>query len=285
MPGSVSATIVSSMVWWALILGTVAAAAAATTTTTHQRRSTTKQRQHSQLRHHGPVVAEDTTTRRRTQHAFSSPFAPGGILNPITMDGQHDFVRDGPDTTELMGRQDLSPVLPCGSPGAKATLYNLLCSESEFTMLCNDFRDNFGVDLNNLTAHYTLWAPTDDAWENFLDSYDEGFAWTNLLDYHVSEGLHYQKDLQCGANTTSVFNDQPHKLRCRDRTTLNGPDYEVGTLNTDPDNLPQYDASTYNPDVADNAFIRGCNGIMCTYLSSSSLSSFVMRNSINTLTS
>merc|ERR1711865_1363447 len=49
-----------------------------------------------------------------------------------------------------------------------------------------------------------------------------------------------------------------------DRTTLNGPDYEVGTLNTDPDNLPQYDACAYNPDVADNAFIRGCNGIMYT---------------------
>ena len=486
MPGSVSATVVSSMVWWALILGT---AAATTTTTNNQSSSTTKQRQHSQLRHHGPVVAEDTTTRRRTQHAFSSPFAPGGILNPTTIAGdanndadiendQHDFVRDGhvDDTTEMMGRQDGIPpsepvVLPCDTPGAKATLYNLLCSESEFTMFCNSFRDIFGVDLNNSTAHYTLWAPTDEAWENF-DMQDEEFALTKLLDYHVSEGLHYQKDLQCGANTSSVFHEQPHELHCRDHhhhrtlnghhhipttstenrrklrhvdqfffhfeecllynnntiatglgptpdielvpaltgdelltvfaptdaaflalpaallpclslpenkdtliailtyhitnghvalseltdgevlptllegqdvtvtirgdgtvlineahvvipdveakniivhaidailvppsfditaflatcpavdpdadhSTLNGPDYEVGTLNTNPDYLPKYDASTYNPDVADNAFIRGCNGIICTYRSSSSFSSsFVMRKSINTL--
>ena len=295
MPGSASAGIVV-MVWSVLILGT-----AATTTVTNQS-STTKQQQHSQLRHHGRLgpwqqqtatsaVAEDITTRRRTQEGFSSPFAPGGILNPTAMDGagleeeeeddndkgQQDFVRDGhADSTEILGRQEGIPtepgVLPCGTLGAKSTLYNLLCSESEFSFFCgpNQYRNNFGVvDLNNFTAHYTVWAPTNQAWQTLLSTGDpaelEG-SFTNLLEYHVSEGLHYQQDLQCGANTTSMFFEQPHQLSCRDRTTLNGPDYERGTLNTDPDNLPQYDASTYNPDVADNAFIRGCNGIMCTYL-------------------
>jgi len=122
------------------------------------------------------------------------------------------------------------------------------------TVFCDILKNETELELNVYSNKYTLFVPTDDAFEKVYDAFqdlsDEEAG--RVILFHIYEGIELtSNELVCGEKITSIFSDYDDMSRTK---CEGGNKYQKGNGNTKTGSLPKILS-------ADN---MACNGVIHT---------------------
>ena len=141
-------------------------------------------------------------------------------------------------------------VPPTSGPPSCVTIYDIACSQSDFSTLCSLLNSTgLGEAVDDPTATFTVFAPTNEAFDaisSIIPTLSEQDIVFVLL-YHLTNGEILAGDLVCDAELIMV-NELPTTTTC----TNDGGIFQVGTGNTDPLTSPRIVLTD----------IEACNGII-----------------------
>jgi len=101
----------------------------------------------------------------------------------------------------------------CDLEDSLPSIYHFACSQPNFNILCYLIKKSEIDQLLDDTGTYTLFAPSNEAFEGLdndkvdalLEDPTEGFQ--DLLKYHVSDSIYFEKDLSCEKKIYTLLGD------------------------------------------------------------------------------
>jgi len=106
-----------------------------------------------------------------------------------------------------------------------------VCSDEDFSTLCKAIKKEGLYDyLNDKENEITLFAPTNEAFEDNKEEYED-LSMANLLKYHIINGKELKvKNLECGEKQT-MYNKEKTKTECEKNKKKKTTYYQVGDGN------------------------------------------------------